>query len=66
MYSNTSDKIRSIGIIGNIEVFINPFQRFTDNNIIIGRKTQEHEPGVYIVENKGWRFLGCLYALSRF
>ena len=53
VYSNTSDKIRSIGIIGNIEVFINPFQRFTDNNIIIGRKTQEHEPGVYIVENKG-------------
>jgi hypothetical protein len=49
-----SDKIRSIGsIAGNIEVFINPFQRFTDNNIIIGRKTQEHEPGVYIVENKG-------------
>lgn len=54
VYSNTSDKIRSIGIIGgNIEVFINPFQRFTDNNIIIGRKTQENEPGVYIVENKG-------------
>lgn len=49
-----SDKIRSIGSIGgNIEVFINPFQRFTDNTIIIGRKTQEHEPGVYIVENKG-------------
>ena len=49
-----SDKIRSIGSISeNIEVFINPFQRFTDNNIIIGRKTQEHEPGVYIVENKG-------------
>jgi hypothetical protein len=54
VYNNTSDKIRSIGsIAGNIEVFINPFQRFTDNNIIIGRKTQEHEPGVYIVENKG-------------
>ena len=62
VYSNNnvsaslSDKIRSIGSIGgNIEVFINPFQRFTDNNIIIGRKTQEHEPGVYIVENKGSR-----------
>lgn len=56
VYSNTSDKIKSIGSIGgNIEIFINPFQRFTDNNIIIGRKTQEHEPGVYIVENKGSR-----------
>jgi hypothetical protein len=54
VYSNTSDKIRSIGsITGNIEVFINPFQRFTDNTIIVGRKTQENEPGVYIVENKG-------------
>ena len=54
VYSNTSDKIRSIGSIGgNVEVFINPFQRFTDNTIIVGRKTQEHEPGVYIVENKG-------------
>jgi hypothetical protein len=52
--SSLSDKIRSIGSIGgNIEVFINPFQRFTDNSIIVGRKTQEHEPGVYIVENKG-------------
>jgi hypothetical protein len=51
-----SDKIRSIGSISeNIEVFINPFQRFTDNTIIVGRKTQEHEPGVYIVENKGSR-----------
>jgi hypothetical protein len=49
-----SDKIRSVGSIGgNIDVFINPFQRFTDNTIIVGRKTQEHEPGVYIVENKG-------------
>jgi hypothetical protein len=56
VYSNTSDKIRSIGSIGgNIEVFINPFQRFTDNNIIVGRKTQEHEPGVYVVEDKGSR-----------
>jgi hypothetical protein len=54
VYSNTSDKIRAIGsIAGNIEVFINPFQRFTDNVIIVGRKTQENEPGVYIVENKG-------------
>jgi hypothetical protein len=54
VHSNTSDKIRSIGsIAGNMEVFINPFQRFTDNTIIVGRKTQEHEPGVYIVENKG-------------
>jgi hypothetical protein len=53
VYNNTADKIRSIGSIGgNIEIFINPFQRFTDNTIIIGRKTQEHEPGVYIVENK--------------
>jgi hypothetical protein len=53
VYNNTSDKIRSIGSIGgNIEVFINPFQRFTDNNIIVGRKTQDNEPGVYIVENK--------------
>jgi hypothetical protein len=38
-----------------MEVFINPFQRFTDNTIIIGRKTQENEPGVYIIENKGAR-----------
>lgn len=56
VYNNTLDKIRSIGSIGgNIEVFINPFQRFTDNTIIVGRKTQEHEPGVYIVENKGFK-----------
>ena len=56
VYSNTSNEIRSVGSIGeNIEVFINPFQRFTDNTVIIGRKTQEHEPGVYIVENKGAR-----------
>jgi len=54
MSISLSDKIRSIGSIGgNIEVFVNPFQRFTDNNIIVGRKTQEYEPGVYIVENKG-------------
>jgi len=54
VYNNTLDKIRSIGsITGNIAVFINPFQRFTDNTIIVGRKTQEHEPGVYIVEDKG-------------
>ena len=56
VYSKTSDEIRSIGSIGeNMEVFINPFQRFTDNTIIIGRKTQENEPGVYIIENKGAR-----------
>jgi hypothetical protein len=56
VFSNTSNEIRSVGSIGeNIEVFINPFQRFTDNTVIIGRKTQENEPGVYILENKGAR-----------
>lgn len=56
VFSNTSNEIRSVGSIGeNIEVFINPFQRFTDNTLIIGRKTQENEPGVYILENKGAR-----------
>jgi len=56
VFSNTSNEIRSVGSIReNIEVFINPFQRFTDNTLIIGRKTQENEPGVYILENKGAR-----------
>jgi hypothetical protein len=53
IFSNTSAEIRSIGNIGgNIEVFINPYQKFTDNTIIIGRKTQDHDPGVYIIEDK--------------
>jgi hypothetical protein len=53
MYTNNPGEIRSIGSIGgNMEVFINSFQRYTDNTIIVGRKTQENESGVYLVENK--------------
>jgi len=56
VYNNTSSEIRSIGTItGNISVFIDPLKRYTDNTVVVGRKTQDNEPGVYIVENKGSR-----------
>lgn len=51
--SSLSSQIRFIGTIaGRIAVFVDPNKRFEDNTIIVGRKTKENEPGVYIVENK--------------
>lgn len=54
--TSLSGQIRFIGTIaGRIGVFIDPNKRFEDNTIIVGRRTKETEPGVYIVENKGSR-----------
>ena len=51
--TSLSGQIRFIGTIsGRIGVFIDPNKRFEDNTIIVGRRTKETEPGVYIVENK--------------
>ena len=51
--TSLSGQIRFIGTIaGRIGVFIDPNKRFEDNTIIVGRRTKENEPGVYIVENK--------------
>jgi hypothetical protein len=51
--TSLSSQIRFIGTIaGRIGVFIDPNKRFEDNTIIVGRRTKENEPGVYIVENK--------------
>lgn len=56
VYSNTSPNIRSIGhILGRINVFIDPNKRFKDNTLIVGKSTQNDDPGVYIVENKSSR-----------
>lgn len=51
--TSLSGQIRFIGTIaGRIGVFIDPNKRFEDNTIIVGRRTKETEPGVYIAENK--------------
>ena len=56
VYSNTSPNIRSIGnIVGKISVFVDPNKRFKDNTLIVGKTTQNNDPGVYIVENKSSR-----------
>lgn len=48
-----SSQNRFIGTIaGRISVFIDPNKGFQDNTIIIGRRTKETDPGVYIIENK--------------
>jgi len=51
--TSLSSQNRFIGTIGGrIAVFIDPNKRFQDNTIIVGRRTKETEPGVYIIENK--------------
>lgn len=52
-FNSLSSQNRFIGTIaGRIAVFVDPNKRFEDNTIIVGRRTKENEPGVYIVENK--------------
>jgi hypothetical protein len=42
--------IRYVGNLNNIMVFIDPYQKFSDTSILIGRITRPSEPGAYFTE----------------
>lgn len=39
--------IRYVGNIGNLKVFVNPFWKFNEKTVILGKSTQDSNPGVY-------------------
>ena len=42
--------IYCIGVIFNIKIFVNPWMKHTDTRILLGRTTNESNPGVYYLE----------------
>ena len=47
-------RVKLIGnIAGRIKVFVDPYMKFNDKRVILGKQTKKDHPGVYFIENPG-------------
>jgi hypothetical protein len=46
---NGSGQLYPVGTIGDIQIYVDPYQRYNDNRIVIGRKNNPDQPGLIFV-----------------
>lgn len=46
---NGEGQLFPVGKIGNIEIYVDPYQRYDDNRIVLGRKNNPDQPGLIFV-----------------
>jgi hypothetical protein len=46
---NGSGHIYPVGQIGDIQVYVDPYMKYNDNRIVIGRKNNPDQPGIIFV-----------------
>ena len=46
---NTNGQMYPVGQIGDITVYVDPYMKYTDNRIVLGRKNNPDQPGVVFV-----------------
>jgi hypothetical protein len=46
---NGSGQLYPVGQIGDMQVYVDPFMKYNDNRIVIGRKNNPDQPGIIFV-----------------
>lgn len=46
---NSSGQLYPVGSINDISIYVDPYMRFTDNRIVLGRKNNPDQPGIIFV-----------------
>ena len=46
---NSSGQLYPVGQIGDIQVYVDPYMKYNDNRIVIGRKNNPDQPGIIFV-----------------
>jgi len=46
---NASGQLYPVGQIGDIQIYVDPYQRYNDNRIALGRKNNPDQPGIIFV-----------------
>ena len=46
---NSQGQLYPVGTIGDIQIYVDPYQRYNDNRIVLGRKNNPDQPGLIFV-----------------
>jgi hypothetical protein len=46
---NSQGQLYPVGTIGDMQIYVDPYQRYNDNRIVIGRKNNPDQPGLIFV-----------------
>ena len=46
---NASGQLYPVGSIGDISIYVDPYMRYNDNRIVLGRKNNPDQPGIVFV-----------------
>ena len=46
---NSQGQLYPVGTIGDIQIYVDPYQRYNDNRIVLGRKNNTDQPGLIFV-----------------
>jgi hypothetical protein len=46
---NGAGQLYPVGTIGDIQIYVDPYMRYNDNRIVIGRKNNPDQPGLIFV-----------------
>jgi hypothetical protein len=46
---NGSGQLYPVGQIGDIQIYVDPYMKYNDNRIVIGRKNNPDQPGIIFV-----------------
>lgn len=46
---NSSGQLYPVGVIGDIQIYVDPYMKYNDNRIVIGRKNNPDQPGIIFV-----------------
>lgn len=50
--TNAVGQVYFIGTFSNMQVFVNPYLKWNDNKVVVGRKTTDNNPGVVCIEGE--------------
>jgi hypothetical protein len=46
---NSQGQLYPVGSIGDISIYVDPYMRYNDNRIVLGRKNNPDQPGIIFV-----------------
>jgi hypothetical protein len=46
---NAQGQLYPVGVIGDVQIYVDPYQKYNDNRILVGRKNQPDQPGIVFI-----------------
>ena len=46
---NAQGQLYPVGTIGDVQIYVDPYQKYNDNRILVGRKNQPDQPGIVFI-----------------